>query len=85
MLDDLRYQGYNLTSSLSPSKLSSYTDTILESLALLHTAGLILKHKHQAQSLTSLYPFLMDMKVYVQWRSKLFQEKLNLLQGRQIF
>ena len=77
----MRYQGYNPTSSLSSSKLSSYTDTILESLALLHTAGLILKHQHRAQSLNSLYPALMDMKVYIQWRSQLFKEKLNILQG----
>ena len=82
VLDDMRYQGYNLTSLLSSSKLSSYTDTILESLALLHTTGLILKHNNQAQPLTSLYPFLMDINVYIQWRTKLFQEKLDLLQGR---
>ena len=83
VLDDMRYQGYSLVSSLSPSKLSSSPDIILESLALLHAAGLILKHKHQAQSLTSLYPFLMDINVYIQWRCKLFKEKLNLLQGRE--
>ena len=80
----MRHQGYSLTSSLSSSKLSASTDTILQSLALLHTTALILKHKHQAQSLTSLYPFLMDMNVYIQWRSQLFQEKLNLLQGTRI-
>ena len=82
VLDDMRYQGYSLVSSLSPSKLSSSSDIILESLALLHTAGLILKHKNQAQSLTSLYPFLMDINVYIQWRSQLFKEKLIFLQGR---
>ena len=77
----MRYQGYNLTSTLSPRQLSSYTETILESLAVLHTAGLVLKHKHRAQSLTAVYPFLMDINVYSQWRTQLFQEKLNHLQG----
>ena len=81
VLDDMRYQGYNLTSTLSPCQLSSYTETILESLAVLHTAGLVLKHKHRAQSLTAVYPFLMDINVYSQWRTQLFQEKLDHLQG----
>ena len=78
----MRYQGYNETASLSSAALSSYTEVILESLAVLHAAGLLLKQKRRSSSLIASFPFLMDMKVYIEWRCQMYQQTLGRLRGQ---
>ena len=81
VLDNLYYQGYNPLPNIDKVYSYNTVSTILQNLATLHGAGLVLKQKLATQ-LSISYPFLNSADAYIQWRCHLFENKIEHSSGQ---